>query len=226
MEVASFTNQAKILNWDCYWKPFQFDLQENWKKLILSLNGSSWPVKSFVKSNVKVRGILHVSELSKDVILIAPEIISKSAKYRKIFRIIIHGKFALSQIDKNSYTQNIFLDYICPLFNIQSDQVKEIRINAMKIRKLSKIVTPTMLTLLVNFQTAGVQGLEHLTLTGDNVIRGIKTLYDRQEVDLKADSIGPWIDIESDKIRFTMGKGIILKDTSEKSIEILVSSLF
>ena len=56
------------------------------------------------------------------------------------------------------------------------------------------------------------------------MIRGIQTLKDRQEVDLKADSIGPWIDIETTALRFTMGKGILLKEGASKEIIDVVKS--
>ena len=188
------------------------------------LNGSSWPVKSFLKSHVRARGTLHILELFENVILIAPEVISRSATTRGIFRIIIFNGIALIQDDEDHISKNFFIEYVLPILDLSEDEIKEIRINAMRIRSLARKITPTKLTLLVNGQTAGVDGLEQITLTGHNVIRGIQTLKDRQEVDLKADSIGPWIDIETNVLRFTMGKGILLKDGATKEVMEIVKS--
>lgn len=227
MEKDSQQVEDRILKWDFYWKLYEFNIKKNWKNTLLALNGSSWPVKSFIKSNAKVRGLIHSLEVSDDVILIAPEVISRSINSKFIFRIIVFDNHALVQEDVDKVSLKLFLNFLCPIFDIKPDNsnVKEIRINAMKIRKLSKHITPVRLTLLVNNQTAGVEGLEQLTLTGDNVIRGIKTLADRQEVDLKADSIGPWIDLASESLQFTMGKGIKLNNHTNEVFNIIKSSI-
>ncbi len=216
----------KLLEWSSYFLPYQVPLKEKWKDLLLVLNGSSWPVKSFLKSNVRARGTLLIQELFNDVILIAPEVISRSATTRGVFRIIIFDNIALIQDDEEQVSKNFFLEYLLPILDLSDEEIKEIRINAMRIRSLARKITPTSLTLLVNNQTAGVDGLEKITLSGQNVIRGIQTLKDRQEVDLKADSIGPWIDIETKTIRFTMGKGVLLVDgLTDDLIEVLKSTL-
>ena len=217
---------SKLFEWDFYWTPFQVPLKEKWKEILLALNGSSWPVKNFLKSNVRARGTLHIRELFDDVILIAPEVISRSATTRGVFRILIFNNIALIQDDEDKVTKHIFNDYFLPIVDVSIDEIKEIRVNAMRIRGLAKKITPTKLTLLVNNQTAGVDGLEQITLTGQDVIRGIQTLKDRQEVDLKANSIGPWIDIETNSLRFTMGKGIYIKEVASKElIDVVTSTL-
>ena len=225
--MSSEETVTRIFEYDEYWKPFMFNEgnPDKWKEILLALNGSTWPVKSFVKSNVRVRGILHISEVSTNVLLVAPEVISKSINQRSIFRILIIDNYALVQDDEGEISKKFLFEYIAPIFDLSQDNFKEIRINAMKIRKLARNITPTRLTLLVNNQTAGVEGLEQLTLTGQDVMRGIRTLKDRQEVDLKAESIGPWIELESDDISFKMGKGIYLKNKNEKIFSILSETL-
>lgn len=213
--------EQKLLNWDCFWKPFKVQLEKRVTSTLLKLDNSSWPVKSFVSTNVRVRGIIRITPIGENLFLLAPEIVSKSSAQRKIFRMIIYNEFVLIQVDEDSISEKIFLDFLCPMLEVKQDNVKEIRINAMKIRKLAKKIRPIKLTLLVNHQTAGVEGLEELTLTGKNVIRGIQTLKDRQEVDLKADSIGPWVDLESEYLGYTMGKGVKLKSLIEAPDEIL-----
>ena len=213
MESVSQAIDPKIMEWDSYWQPYQITLKENWKDLLLALNGSSWPVKNFLKSAAKARGVLHIVEICNNVILIAPEIVSRSASTRGMFRILIFENFAFIQVEEDNISSKIFTEYFSPVLELEEENIKEIRINAMRIRNLAKKITPIKLTLLVNNQTAGVDGLEQITLTGKNVLRGIHTLKDRQEVDLKADSIGPWIDIETvNNLRFTMGKGIFFKN--------------
>ncbi len=215
---------SKLLEWASYFLPFQVPLKEKWKEILLVLNGSSWPVKSFLKSNARARGTLHVLELFEGVLLIAPEVVSRSATTRGIFRILLFNDIALIQDDADQVSKNFFKDYLLPILELTEEEIKEIRINAMRIRSLARKITPIKLTLLVNNQTAGVDGLEQITLSGHNVIRGIQTLKDRQEVDLKADSIGPWIDIETTSLRFTMGKGILLKEGASKEVIDVVKS--
>ena len=231
MESTELANEEaqidpKLLEWSSYFLPFYIPLKENWKDLLSVLNGSSWPVKTFLKSHVRARGTLHIYEIFKDVLLIAPEVISRSATTRGIFRILLFGTVALIQVDEDQVSKNFFMEYLLPILDLSEEDIKEIRINAMRIRGLARKITPIKLTLLVNNQTAGVDGLEEITLTGRNVIRGIQTLKDRQEVDLKADSIGPWIDIETTSLQFTMGKGIFLKEGASKEvIDVIKSTL-
>jgi len=144
---------ARIFDCDLFWKPYKFNEgnPKQWKKILLALNRSTWPVKAFLKSNVRVRGRLNVTELSKNVLLVAPEVISKSINNRKIFRIIIIEGYALVQDDEVS--KNFLHDFIGPIFDLTPENFKEIRINAMKIRKLARHIIPTKLTLLVNNQT-------------------------------------------------------------------------
>ena len=215
---------AKLFEWSLYWLPFQIQLKDNWKDLLLALNGSSWPVKNFLKSNVRARGVLHVREVFDNVMLIVPEVISRSATTRGMFRVLIFDNIALIQDEDEHTSKAIFLEYLIPILDVNDSDIKEIRINAMRIRSLARKIIPTKLTLLVNNQTAGVDGLEQITLTGNNIIRGIQTLKDRQEVDLKEDSIGPWIDIETQALRFTMGKGIFINDGATKDILDVVNS--
>ena len=216
--------ESKLLEWTSYFLPYHIPLKEKWKDILLVLNGSSWPVKSFLKSNARARGTLHILELFDNALLIAPEIISRSATTRGIFRIVLFNDIALIQDDEEQVSRNFFKEYLLPILDVSEEDIKEIRINAMRIRSLARKITPIKLTLLVNNQTAGVDGLEEITLSGHNVIRGIQTLKDRQEVDLKADSIGPWIDIETSSLRFTMGKGILLKEGASKEIIDVVKS--
>lgn len=212
--------ESELLNFKAYWKPFKID-SENLS--ISNIHGRTWPVKNFVKTNVRVRGILIVKQLYKNVWVLGAEIISKSNSIRALYRYIIIDQLVLVEEDENGICFKIFQDFICPLLKIGKST--EIRVNVMRNRSLAKKGIPIRLTILVNNQTAGVEGLEQMTLTGDNVIRGIQTLHDRQEVDLKADSIGPWIDVETKDLRYRMGKGIFVKNTTEMAFSILKATL-
>ena len=222
MSESSLTpeKEAELLDFSSYWQPYKIKSKN---QTFDEFNGKSWPVKKFVKTNVKVRGILHVVQLFDDVWLFVCEIISKSTNIRQLYRFIILDQIILVEKDEEDINYNIFEKYICSL--LQFEEPKEIRVNVLRNRSLAKKGIPIRLTLLVNNQTAGVEGLEQITLTGDNVIRGIQTLNDRQEVDLKADSIGPWIEVETNELRYQMGKGIFVKSVSETAFKVIKSTL-
>lgn len=226
MQKSSFEKGLECIHgFTGFWKVYQtnIDLDDPWEEFILSLNGKSWPVRSFIKCKTRVRGEQSCFELAKGVFLVAFSVRSKSPKLRNIFRIVVTKSFALIQNDQEGVSKRLFSELILPKFNLKES--KEIRVNAMKIRKLIKIVTPTRLTLKVNFENAGVEGLESLILTGSNVIRGIQTLKDRQEVDLKADSIGTMVELESENLCFVIGKGLLLKQVDKKVWDILAKTL-
>ena len=85
---------------------------------------------------MRARGTLHIQELFENVILIAPEVISRSATTRGIFRIIIFGNIALIQDDEEQVSKNFFLEYLLPILDVSEEEIKEIRINAMRIIRL------------------------------------------------------------------------------------------
>jgi hypothetical protein len=212
---------VEIMEFTSYWKPFHVTIESN--ITFPDLHGKVWPVKNYIKTNVRVRGMLHVKQLFKDIWLICAEVVSKSTNIRGFFRFIILENLILVENDEEGINFTIFQEYLCPLLKI--NKVKEIRVNAMRIRSLAKKGTPTRLTLLVNNQTAGVDGLDRITLTGENIVRGIQTLQDRQEVDLKADSVGPWIEVETKELEYRMGKGVFVKETSTTTFEMIKATL-
>ena len=217
-ELANFDN----ILWKAYKAEFSSD-----KTIILNLNDIVWPVKKYIScKGIHARGRIKVISIFDGIYLVIAEVISKSINIRGMFRylLLVHNNIILVE-EAGIEGDKLFMDYIVPTFQLTN--VSEIRINAMRIRKLAKnnSETPTKLTLLVNNQTAGVDGLETLTLTGENIIRGIQTLKDRQEVDLKAESIGPWIEIETHSIKFEMGKGFKIKKVTPKSFNLIAEAV-
>lgn len=176
------------------WKVYKVEVKLP-KDKIIAEDGNAWPVKRYVSAGgIRARGTLHVSEIAKDKLWIIAEVISKSINVRGMFRYLLfieEDKGIILVEDTDQDGEKVFQEFILPTFKLEN--AKENRVNAMRVRKLAKngTETPVRLTLLVNNQTAGVDGLETITLTGSNVNRGIITLKDRQEVDLKAESIGP-----------------------------------
>ncbi|MFW9928624.1 MAG: hypothetical protein ACFFD1_04470 [Candidatus Thorarchaeota archaeon] len=219
-EVESDDDKTQIQ--DVLWKVFKVDKVMD-SQDILKQNDSVWPVKKFIAcGGIRARGRLETNEVFNNVILIIAEVISKSINIRGWYRyLVMEGAHIVLVEAEKEESLKIFYDYIIPNFKI--DNPVEVKINAMRIRKLAKNGTeaPIRLTLLVNNQTAGVEGLETLTLSGDNIIRGIQTLKDRQEVDIKAESIGPWIEIETNSIKLEMSKGIKIKLFNQDALNLL-----
>ncbi|HKZ41938.1 MAG TPA: hypothetical protein VJ044_13320 [Candidatus Hodarchaeales archaeon] len=171
---------------------------------------------------IQARGRIVVREIVPDTILVAAEVISKSTNIRGIYRylMLLKGEILLVE-DVDEDGERLYTNYFMPTFKITDPS--EIKINAMRIRKLAKngVESPIRMTILVNNQTAGVDGLETITIAGDNIIRGIQTLKDRQEVDIKADALGPWTEIETPSLKLEIGKGIRIKKISFSTIELL-----
>lgn len=222
------STEVELDNWSTYWKPYQVKPPEGgiaeMQQQLLGLDSKAWPVKTYVKSGqIRVRGMVHVRSLYPEVLLLAAEVVSKSINVRGVFRMIFLGDLVLVENDAENLAYTLFAQYFCPLLGIE--ETKEVRVNAMRVRSLAMKSTPTRLTLLVNNQTAGVDGLEQITLVGENIMRGIKTLKDRQEVDLKADSIGPWVEVETLHLRYKMGEGVFVKEVSESTFAVVRSTL-
>ncbi|MHA2278478.1 MAG: hypothetical protein ACXAC2_22085 [Candidatus Kariarchaeaceae archaeon] len=218
-------SSEKLVIKDILWKPYKVDSFFPIKDFF-KLNDAVWPVKKFISSKgIRARGRIEVVELLPNTVLIIAEIISKSINIRGWYRFLVLYDANIILIESVDDGKKIFENYITPTFGISNPQ--EIRINAMRIRKLAKngSETPVKLTLLVNNQTAGVEGLETLTLVGENIIRGIQTLKDRQEVDLKAESIGPWIEIETNSIKLEMAKGLKIKNMKKEALDLLSSKV-
>ena len=226
LEIESDSEiEEKFIIDDVLWKPFKVDSFAPSEEFLLQ-NNTVWPVKKFITSKgIRARGRVDISEILPNTLLIITEIISKSINIRGWYRFLVLVDDNLVFVESKDESNKIFQEYIVPTFKVQNPS--EIKINAMRIRKLAKngSEAPVKLTLLVNNQTAGVDGLETLTLTGENIVRGIQTLKDRQEVDLKAESIGPWIEIETKSIKLEMSKGLKIKSMKKEALNLLSSKV-
>lgn len=224
VQSESTASEKLIIN-DVLWKPYKVDSFSPLNEFF-NLNDAVWPVKKFISSKgIRARGRIEVVEILPKTILIIAEIISKSINIRGWYRFLVLYDANIILTESIDEGIKVFEKYVTPTFGINNPQ--EIRINAMRIRKLAKNGTeaPVKLTLLVNNQTAGVEGLETLTLVGENIIRGIQTLKDRQEVDLKAESIGPWIELETNSIKLEMAKGLKIKNIKKEALDLLTSKV-
>ncbi|OLS25985.1 MAG: hypothetical protein HeimC3_12590 [Candidatus Heimdallarchaeota archaeon LC_3] len=224
IESDSLLEEKFVID-DVLWKPYKVESFASLDEF-LTQNKTVWPVKKFITSKgIRARGRVEIVELLPNTLLIITEIISKSINIRGWYRFLVLHNDNLLFVESKDESNKIFQEYIVPTFKVVNPT--EIRINAMRIRKLAKNGTeaPVKLTLLVNNQTAGVDGLETLTLTGENIVRGIQTLKDRQEVDLKAESIGPWIEIETKSIKLEMSKGLKIKLMKKEALTLLSSKV-
>jgi hypothetical protein len=68
----------------------------------------------------------------------------------------------------------------------------------------------SFLKIRISLETSGIEGLHHIIIEGDNVIRGVETLEQRHEISLQFMESGPWVGVGTDDFQFEIRKGVKL----------------
>ncbi|MHA1303172.1 MAG: hypothetical protein ACTSQE_00930 [Candidatus Heimdallarchaeaceae archaeon] len=103
----------------------------------------------------------------------------------------------------------VVLNLLDKLFN----NVKEVRINALLLRKFSTNERMQKLVISTPPEIAGFSGLDTIEFKGSDVMLGLSGLKRRHDTEVeKITKVGPLTDIESENLRMKAGKGVQFKN--------------
>jgi len=129
--------------------------------------------------SISVRGRLHALALPESCILLVIEFSSRSPYYRRFYRYIVGPSFFL--VEENEGAMDLFQELLQPLlilFDFEPNQISS--------KQFKRIFQGdfTVLEIELEVDESAVPGLSRISLTGDNLVRGVRTLRSRQEVDV------------------------------------------
>lgn len=102
--------------------------------------------------------------------------------------------------------------FIMKLINDVFSNSKEIKVNALLLRKYSTVEHITKLVISTPQEIAGFTGLDHIIFEGPDVMLGLLGLKRRHDANVDVITrVGPYSELESETVSLVCGKGIIFK---------------
>ncbi len=99
------------------------------------------------------------------------------------------------------------------VFSSTFENVSEVKINALFLRKYSTQETITKLVISTPQEIAGFSGLDVIEFKGPNVVIGLSGLKRRHDANVDVITrVGPFTEIESESINLICGKGLKIKN--------------
>ncbi|MFQ5979493.1 MAG: hypothetical protein ACE5OZ_15305 [Candidatus Heimdallarchaeota archaeon] len=194
----------KFLTFTSPWSPFLICNEFHFKQIGLLRRFST--KEYYPNPKAAVRGKLHSFEINPDIFLIVAEFSSPSSLLRSFRRFAITPKLNLLLAEHDSLARKLLTNLIQPTLKLE---LNNLAINSMVIRDISKdwpLISG--LTSLVTTETAGVEGLETVSISGENVLLGAEELKSAKEMISSLMSIGPWVGIRTENFSLNIYEGL------------------
>ncbi len=182
--------------------------------------------KYLPRDHTKVKGIFSILELSEHAIMIYIEFSSRTLDLRRTFRYIYFPTARKILVEPNELAIEVLNNEILPFITKEPNNLVKKPVRARIIKNLTKktdeseeIIVLTDLTIKVSLETSGIEGLNKISIQGDDVIRGAETLEQRHEISLKFMNSGPWIGAGTKDFKLEIGKGIQIHQLEEFSLK-------
>ncbi|MHA1969204.1 MAG: hypothetical protein ACW964_15570, partial [Candidatus Hodarchaeales archaeon] len=149
---------------------------------LLSRKKSFSVEKYLEKNHEKIKGIFTPLKLSEHAILIFIEFSSRSALLKNDFRFIYFPTAKKVLVEQKDLAHDIFKDEILPFITKEPKNAAKKPIRARTIKSLTKQteesnkgIILTDLTIRISLETSGIDGLDRITIKGNDVLRGAET---------------------------------------------------
>jgi hypothetical protein len=216
--------------------------------LILQLTGNWWQVFQITKpkplsqirlrpkevdiityfpgEEAKVKGKFSLIDLCEHAILFAIDITSRTRSLRDCIRFIFLPTINRILVEQKPLSSSLLKGEILPYLSKEPDEVASKRIRARLIKKLATSTSDPehrlnilSLKIKISLETSGIEGLQHIIIEGENVIRGVETLEQRHEISLQFLQSGPWVGIGTDDFQLEIGKGVKIHQLESESFK-------
>jgi hypothetical protein len=192
------------------------------------------PVKfstdDLITTDIAVQGYLHVFPLDPEIYLLAMEFRSRSIKYRDTFRYLLIPDKKLLFVEQKENSLEFFEEI---WNNILAVTLKELPIRPVIIRQVVRQVEAekkenyadekiNLLQITLSQVISGFTGLSGIILAGEDVMDGMHGMKVRHDLSIDFSDLGPWTEVQTDKIHLIVGEGIRFKDLEgiSKAIEL------
>lgn len=182
------------------------------------------PVKfstdDLLTTDIAVQGYLHVFPLNTEIYLLAMEFRSRSIKYRDTFRYLLIPNKKLLFVEQKENS----LEFFEAIWNdLLAVTLEELPIRPVIIRQVVKQVEAekksnntdekiNLLRITLSQVISGFAGLSGIVLAGDDVMDGMYGMKVRHDLSIDFSDLGPWTEVQTDKIHLIVGEGVRFKD--------------
>ena len=163
----------------------------------------------------KITGKFTLIDLCEHAILLLIDFSSRTKSLREIFRFIYLPSIHKILIEPKSISTDLLNGELMPYLSSAPDSLSSKPVRARLIKQVA--VSPddpqhrlniSFLKIRISLETSGIEGLQHIIIEGDNVVRGVETLEQRHEISLQFMQSGPWIGVGTKEFQLEIGKGI------------------
>ena len=207
--------------------------------MILQLTGTWWQVYQITKpkplsqirlrpidvnlknylpnEETKIKAKFSLIDLCEHAILFAIDLSSRTRSLRDCIRFIFLPTINRILVEQKPLSSSLLKGEILPYLSTEPDEVSSKPIRARLIKKLATSpndpeyrLNILFLKIRISLETSGIEGLQHIIIEGENVIRGVETLEQRHEISLQFMQSGPWVGVGTNDFQLEIGKGIKL----------------
>ena len=174
--------------------------------------------KNYVgEDSTKITAKFKVIDLCEHALLLVIEYASRTRSLRETFRYIFLPSINKLMVEQKEMAVELLKGELIPYLSSSPETLTKKPIRARLIKKLA--VSPddpqhrlniSSLKIRISLETSGIEGLQHIIIEGENVIRGVETLEQRHEISLKFMQSGPWVGVGTTEFQIEIGKGVKL----------------
>ena len=201
---------------DTWWQAYQFTEPKPLSEI--RLRPKTIDIGKYLPDiSSKINASFSLIDLCEHAILLNVEISSRTRSLRDSFRYILLPSIHKVLMEKKSISYDLLEKELIPFLSSAPEKVKSKPVRARLVKQLA--VSPddpqhrvaiSSLKIRISLETSGIEGLQHIIIEGDNVIRGVETLEQRHEISLQFMQSGPWIGVGTKEFQLEIGKGIKL----------------
>ncbi|MHA1975630.1 MAG: hypothetical protein ACW98F_16795 [Candidatus Hodarchaeales archaeon] len=163
----------------------------------------------------KITAKFSLIDLCEHALLLIIDFSSRIRSLRDCYRYIYLPSIGKILLEKKPLAFALLEDELLPFLSSSPEKFTSKPIRARLIKKLA--ISPddpqhrlniSFLKIRISLETSGIEGLHHIIIEGENVIRGVETLEQRHEISLKFMESGPWVGVGTTDFHIEIQKGV------------------
>ncbi len=199
---------------DIWWQVYQLSNPISLSKI--RLRPQEIDISKYLPEDAsKITGKFTLIDLCEHALLLVIDFSSRTRSLRECYRYIYLPSINKILQEKKPLASALLEDELLPYLSSTPEKFSSKPIRARLIKKLA--ISPddpqhrlniSLLKIRISLETSGIEGLQHIIIEGDNVIRGVETLEQRHEISLKFMDSGPWVGVGTTDFHIEIRKGI------------------
>ena len=198
----------------CWWDVYQFKDPKPVSQI--RLRPKLIDIQNYVgEDSSKITAKFSIIDLCEHALLLVIEYTSRTRSLRETFRYIFLPSINKLMVEQNDMAVELLKGELITYLSSSPETLTIKPIRARLIKKLA--ISPddpqhrlniSSLKIRISLETSGIEGLQHIIIEGENVIRGVETLEQRHEISLQFMQSGPWVGVGTSEFQIEIGKGV------------------